>query len=105
MSAGDAAVYAEPNDVGLYARAIVELLDDEPRRRSMGAVGRARIESELAWRHQRAAYVGVYDRVAEPRSSGGDSTSRPVAFRSRLTRVRDRGLLPAAGRRASRERR
>jgi glycosyltransferase involved in cell wall biosynthesis len=65
VSAGDAGVYAEPNDVDLYARAIVDLLDDEPRRRSMGAVGRTRIEEELAWRHQRDAYVSVYDRVSQ----------------------------------------
>ena len=60
VSAGDAAVYAEPNDVGLYAKAIVDLLDDEPRRRAMGVRARARIENELAWQHQSGAYVGVY---------------------------------------------
>lgn len=63
VSAGDGAVYVEPNDVELYGKAILELLDDEPRRRTMGAVGRARIEGELAWRHQRDAYVAVYDRL------------------------------------------
>ncbi len=63
VSAGGAGVYAEPNDFTLYANAIVELLDDEPRRRSMGAVGRARIEGELGWHHQRAGYVSVYDRL------------------------------------------
>lgn len=63
VSAGDAAVYVEPNDFRLFARAIVELLDDEPRRRSLGASGRARIENELAWQHQRAGYVSVYDRL------------------------------------------
>ena len=80
VSAGDAAVYAKPNDVGLYARAIVELLDDEPRRRSMGAVGRARIEDELAWRHQRAAYVDVFDRVTKQRP--GAATRIPDLPRS-----------------------
>lgn len=63
VSAGDAAVYVEPNEVAAYAKAILELLDDEPRRRAMGAVGRARIEGDLAWRHQHDAYVGVYDRL------------------------------------------
>ncbi len=67
VSAGDAGVYVEPNDVVLYAKATVELLDDEPRRRSMGAVGRQRVERELAWRHQRGAYVDVYDRLVAPR--------------------------------------
>ncbi len=63
VSAGDAAIYAEPNDVELYGKAILELIDDEARRRTMGAIGRARIEGELAWRHQRDAYVAVYDRL------------------------------------------
>ena len=66
VSAGDAAIYVEPNDVELYGKAILELLEDEPRRRTMGAVGRARIEGELAWRHQRDAYVAVYDRLLHP---------------------------------------
>ncbi len=70
VSAADAGVYAEPNDVESYTRAIVELLDDEPRRRSMGAVGRRRIEGELAWTHQRDAYVRVYDALLR-----GDDTA------------------------------
>lgn len=71
VSAGGAAVYARPNEVREYATAIVELLGDEPRRRSMGAIGRARVETELAWRHQREAYVGVYDRLIGPSSNDG----------------------------------
>ena len=63
VSAAEAAVYVEPNDVTLYGKAILELLDDEPRRRAMGAFGRARVEGELAWHHQRQAYLGVYDRL------------------------------------------
>jgi glycosyltransferase involved in cell wall biosynthesis len=63
VSAGTAAVYAEPNKVESYAEAIVELLDDEPRRRWMGSLGRQQIEQELAWSHQRDGYVGVYDRL------------------------------------------
>ena len=65
VSAAGAAVYVRPNDVAEYARAIVDLLDDAPRRRVMGALGRARIESELAWRHQRPRYVGVYERLVD----------------------------------------
>ena len=69
VSAGAAAVYAEPNRVDEYARSIVELIDDNDRRGRMGAVGRGRIEAELAWVHQRTKYVDVYDallRQAEP---------------------------------------
>ncbi len=64
VSAGDAGLYVPSNDPELYAKAIVELLDDEPRRRAMGRLARERVERELAWRHQRDAYVGVYDRLA-----------------------------------------
>ncbi len=61
VSAADAAVYATPNEVGELAQLLVELIDDEPRRRAMGTAGRARIERELAWGHQAPRYVGVYE--------------------------------------------
>jgi glycosyltransferase involved in cell wall biosynthesis len=61
VSAGDAAVYIDSGDVAAYARAIVELIDDDAGREAMGRVGRVRIEEELGWPHQRDTYVGVYD--------------------------------------------
>ena len=64
VSAGDAAVYAKPNDVHEYARAIVALIDDENRRAELGKLGRVRVEEELAWSHQERAYVGVYERMS-----------------------------------------
>jgi glycosyltransferase involved in cell wall biosynthesis len=63
VSAGDAGVYVEPNDVHKYAAAIVALMDDEPRRAMLGKLGRARVEQELAWHHQARAYLGVYRQV------------------------------------------
>jgi glycosyltransferase involved in cell wall biosynthesis len=63
VSAGDAAVYVQPNDERQYAEAIVALLDDEPRRTLMGKVARERVEQELAWSYQESAYLGVYKRV------------------------------------------
>jgi glycosyltransferase involved in cell wall biosynthesis len=60
VSAGDAGVYVTPNDVHEYAAAIVKLMDDESRRTHLGKLGRARVEQELAWSHQRRAYLGVY---------------------------------------------
>jgi glycosyltransferase involved in cell wall biosynthesis len=63
VSAGDAAIYAEPNDVRDYAAAIVKLLDDEPSRSLLGKLGRARVERELAWSHQERAYLDVYRRL------------------------------------------
>jgi glycosyltransferase involved in cell wall biosynthesis len=63
VSAGDAARYVPDGDVKAYARAVVELLGDETARTEMGLIGRQRIETELGWVHQSAAYVGVYDRL------------------------------------------
>jgi glycosyltransferase involved in cell wall biosynthesis len=63
VSAGEAAVYAEPNDVHSYARALVDLIDDEQRRALLGKRGRDRVEQDLAWQHQEGAYLGVYRRL------------------------------------------
>ncbi|HUI03328.1 MAG TPA: glycosyltransferase family 4 protein [Acidimicrobiales bacterium] len=65
VSAGDAALYATPNRVEDFARAIVALLDDGERRAAMGSYGRARVEDELAWRHSRRAYVDVYRAIID----------------------------------------
>jgi glycosyltransferase involved in cell wall biosynthesis len=66
VSAGDAAAYATPNDEREYAKTIVELIDDAPRRADLGRVGRARIEKQLAWHHQERAYLDVYARLTSP---------------------------------------
>jgi glycosyltransferase involved in cell wall biosynthesis len=63
VSAGNAAVYVQPNDEHEYAEAIVALMADEPRRTLMGRLARERVEEELAWSHQVDAYLGVYKRV------------------------------------------
>ncbi len=70
VSAGDAAVYVQPNDEQQYAEAIVALLDDEPRRELMGKYARQRVEQELAWDHQEVTYLGVYERVLKERVTG-----------------------------------
>ena len=91
VSAGDAAVYVTPNDVREYAKAIVDLMDDEPSRARLGKLGRARVEEELAWSHQERAYLGVYQRL-----TGRASTSRLHA--TGPEHVRDRRVLPAGRR-------
>jgi len=63
ISSGEAGVYVQPNDVHKYAKAIVELMDDKPRRLKLGQLGRERVERELAWSYQERAYLGVYRRV------------------------------------------
>lgn len=61
VSAGPAAVYVQPNDTDAFARAIADLLDDAERRAAMGQQGRERVERHLAWSHQAARYVSVYE--------------------------------------------
>jgi glycosyltransferase involved in cell wall biosynthesis len=64
VSADEAAVYVTPNDVREYAKAIVDLMDDEATRAQLGKLGRARVEDVLAWSYQERAYLGVFERVA-----------------------------------------
>jgi glycosyltransferase involved in cell wall biosynthesis len=85
VSAEDAAVYVEPNDVVRYAEAIVSLLDRPATRARMGADGRHRVERELAWRHQKEAYLAVFRRllplpearIPAQRPAPAPTTSRP----------------------------
>ena len=63
VSVADAGVYVTPNDVDEYARTIVELIDDEPKRALLGKLGRTRVEQELAWNHQKEAYLRVYQQI------------------------------------------
>jgi glycosyltransferase involved in cell wall biosynthesis len=62
-SAGGAAAYASGNEPASFASLIDELLADPERRAAMGLLGRERVENELAWDHQKVAYVGVFDHL------------------------------------------
>jgi len=59
-SAGEAAVYATPNDEQEFARLIIELLDDPERRQRMGVYGAQRVREHLAWEHSRRVLVQLY---------------------------------------------
>jgi glycosyltransferase involved in cell wall biosynthesis len=75
VSAGEASLYARPNDVDDFAAKLCELLDDEEKRQRMGAVGRARVERELAWNHQIPHLLSAYATLDSP-SAGSAVTSR-----------------------------
>ena len=60
VSAGDAAVYVEPNDVTLFAKSLVSLFDDPERRASMALTARQRVAAHLDWQPQADRYLGVY---------------------------------------------
>ncbi len=71
VSAADCAVYVEPGDTDGFADALVELIDDEPRRAELGRSARRRAVDELDWRAQAAVYLDVYDALL-----GVDRTGR-----------------------------
>lgn len=60
-SAGEASLYATPNDPVDLAAKIESLLADPERRRRMGALGRRRMEEELEWRHQKPKLLAAYE--------------------------------------------
>jgi glycosyltransferase involved in cell wall biosynthesis len=61
VGAGDAAVFAAPGDHAGFARLVSNLLDDPDRRVAMGAAGRERVESVLAWEHQARSLLAAYE--------------------------------------------
>ena len=68
--AGEAACYAAPGDVEGFADALDRLLAAPDDRRDRGAVGRRRVESEVAWDHQKVRYAQVFDDLAAPTDGG-----------------------------------
>jgi glycosyltransferase involved in cell wall biosynthesis len=62
-AAGDAAVYAEADDVAGFAALIDGLLEDPARAAAMGDAGRERAEALLAWEHQERSLLAAYDRA------------------------------------------
>jgi glycosyltransferase involved in cell wall biosynthesis len=67
VTAGEAALYARPNDELDFARQILMLMDDPERRHKMGEIGRKRVESELAWQHQSKHLLDAYKKIANLR--------------------------------------
>ena len=76
VSAGEASLYAKPNDAQDLAEKILELLADPERRQRMAACGRARIETMLAWHHQAPRLIAAYDRLWQRASAAAEGESR-----------------------------
>ncbi|MGH3394095.1 MAG: glycosyltransferase family 4 protein [Streptosporangiaceae bacterium] len=76
VSVADSGVYVTPNNIHDYAVALADLMDDEPKRRKLGRLGRIRVEQELAWSHQKKAYVDVYDSLTTDRRAKLDAPAQ-----------------------------
>jgi glycosyltransferase involved in cell wall biosynthesis len=66
-SAGPSSLYAAPNDAASLAEAICRLLDDDELREGMGASGRERYRTELAWSRQVPVLLAAYERALAKR--------------------------------------
>lgn len=69
VTAGECAVYADPDDLEGFVKELIQLLDDPERRAALGAAGRRRAETVLDWRPQAEAYVAVYDSIFRSQAS------------------------------------
>ncbi len=66
VSAGEGALYAEPNRVEDLAVCIEGLLDDPERRKAMGEYNRQRFLSHMSWEYSVTQLLEAYRKVCEP---------------------------------------
>ncbi|WP_182346296.1 glycosyltransferase family 4 protein [Tomitella gaofuii] len=66
---GAAAALVPPGDAGALVSAIGDLLDDDGRRRAMGAAGRARALREFSWESVAARTVEIYEDAIRARAA------------------------------------
>ncbi len=59
-TAGDTALYAEPNDEREFAKHLLQLMDNLQLRRSLGDAGRKRVIESLTWKHQETHLLAAY---------------------------------------------
>ena len=67
VTAGNAAVYVKKNDELDFAEAIIELLNDSGKRKTMGEIGRRRIYERLNWDKQKANLKKAYEYLEDRR--------------------------------------
>ncbi len=71
-SAQDGALYVTPNDEIEFGEKIIQLLDDEALRESMGRLNRERIREELSWEHTSKELLRAYGSLlGEPAGTEG----------------------------------
>jgi glycosyltransferase involved in cell wall biosynthesis len=69
-SAGEAAVYATPNDPAELAGCVLALLDDPARRARMGEIGRQRMGGPLSWKSSAVQLLAAYEAAVAARRAG-----------------------------------
>lgn len=75
VSAGDAALYASPNDPDDLGKKVLELIDDPDRRRRMGRIGAERIAGALSWSVSGQSLLAAYQLAV---GGGHSHDPRPV---------------------------
>ena len=78
VSAGEAALFAPPNDEAAFARNIARLMDDEALRARLGDTGQRRVRELLNWEVSARHLLGAYGRLL-PARAGGRSLPPPAA--------------------------
>jgi len=61
FSAGDAAIYVQPNEEAEFAKTIAQLMGQPELRGKMGAYGRRRVDEELQWNKVGQNLLGAYE--------------------------------------------
>ena len=60
VSAGDAALYATPNDEEEFGKHLATLMDDPELRARLGDIGKRRIDEGLSWEHSKPPLLAAY---------------------------------------------
>lgn len=68
-TAGNAALYAEPNDPVDFANQMIKVLDSKELRQQLGECGRKRIEDGLNWEVEKQSLVRAYDQALQPHAA------------------------------------
>jgi glycosyltransferase involved in cell wall biosynthesis len=89
VSAGEAALYAPPNDESAFAKLIAALMDSPEDRKRMGDIGRGRVAGPLSWERSRVSLLAAYEAAL---AKGASALPRPRA----TTDIRTPGGTPTA---------
>ncbi|MEJ0024618.1 MAG: glycosyltransferase family 4 protein [Rhizomicrobium sp.] len=84
VSAGESSLYAKANDWEDFGDKVIALLDDPAKREAMGAFGRRRVETELAWQYEAPKLLAAYARVA-PVAGTARTPEQPGPIKSEVS--------------------